>query len=142
MTIGPHRRVAARADDQLEPRRGHRLDQHAVEDEARASRGQWSRTVPGARERCIVGEVEDHAARVALMRERGGLRLEHDRIADPLGDRARLVGIARERACRDRDAEHRQESSCPDIPGAYRGSATDAAERRRDGAALRVAALP
>ena len=66
-------------------------------------------TVPGSQQRRVVGDVEDDAAGVALMRQRGGLRLQDDGIADPLCDLARLVGIARQCAFRDGDAERRQQ---------------------------------
>ena len=47
--------------------------------------------VPGGAQRRFVGEVQHDAAGFGLVRQRRGLRLQHHRITDALGDRGRVV---------------------------------------------------
>ena len=61
--------------------------------------------VPGRAQRICVRQVEQDAARVALMAERGGLRLQHHRIADPVSGRDSLLDAGAECAAREGDAE-------------------------------------
>ena len=74
--------VAARADDHLEAARGHGLDQNAVDGETGMSRSDLLQLRPGVRELRVVADVEQHSAGVALVRQRGGLKLERDRKPD------------------------------------------------------------
>ena len=85
--------IAPRADDQLDAGRRHRLDQHAVEREARLPCN--AVRAPRGLERGCVGDIQRDAARVALVGERGGLRLQRDRIADARRDLFRLASMSR-----------------------------------------------
>ena len=97
-------RIAARAQDQLQPRTRHRLDQHAVERERGATLGKVGVELrPTLRQRLLVSEVKHHPAGIALVRERRRLRLQRDRIADRRGRALRGRKVGHQSAIRNRN---------------------------------------
>jgi hypothetical protein len=53
---------------------------------------------PSGADRLCVGHADHHAPGIALVRQRRGLGLEHDRITEPIGGGDRLFGRSGEYA--------------------------------------------
>ena len=58
--------------------------------------------LPALAQRGGIGQADDDAADVALVRQLARLRLDDDRVADVGGDGERFVDAARQRALRNR----------------------------------------
>ena len=127
--------IALGADHQLEPARAHRLDQHAVELQLGPVRRHVGvQALPALAQRRFVGQADDDAADVALVRQLARLRLDDDRVADVGRDAQRLVDAARQRAVRHCEAG-RGEPGLALVLGAARPTAA-AASGSGSGAAV------
>ncbi len=88
----------------------HRLDQHAVEREAGLGAPHVVvELLPGVAQPGRVAHVQDHAAGVALVGKRGGLRLEGDRKADARGNLLRRGQVPGKPSLRHRHARAGQQ---------------------------------
>ena len=87
-----------------------RLHQHADELRLRHALGELHADgLESLHDGGIVGDIEQHAADVGLVRDATRQHLEHDRIADAPGGAHRIVGARREQRARDRQAETREQ---------------------------------